>query len=66
MVLGANGQNTVTAIAHVETETSLVHENVPNLKLSMVECFVQVLRETTWKNVMWTLAKVNIGIYKNT
>ena len=52
MVLGASGQNAVTSIARVVMETSLVLEHVLNLKPSMVECFVQVLAETTWKNVM--------------
>ena len=65
MVLGASGQNTVTAIASVVTETSLALEHVPNLKPSMVECFVQVQTETTWRNVMWILAKVSIEINKS-
>lgn len=65
MVLGASGQNTVTSIARVVMETSLVLEHVLNLKPSMVECFVQVLAETTWKNVMRIPAKVSIGINKH-
>ena len=62
MVLGASGRNTVTAIARVVTETLLALESVLNLKPNMAECIVQVLAETTGRNVMWILAKVKIAI----
>ena len=62
MVLGASGRNIVTAIARVVTETLLALESVLNLKPNMAECIVQVLVETTGRNVMWTPVKVKIAI----